>query len=136
MLPEGVTFNVTPADAGSGGIDTSALYALPESEAVPVALVLNELGTNAVKHGSNGARVSMTSPAENVVVFEFENVGHLPVGFDYTKVNNHASGIGLIKALVPRRGGSIEYLQQGTSVIVRLTLQAPAIILQSNDDNP
>ncbi len=135
VMPERVTFNVVGAAAGAGDLDVSGQYALPESEAVPVALVLNELGTNAVKHGSDGARVSMTWSAGNVVMFEFENIGALPVGFDYAKVNNHASGIGLIKALVPRRGGSVVYMQQGASVIVRLTLQAPAIVLQTGENN-
>lgn len=106
------------------------LYALPEQEAVPVALVLNELGTNGVKHGSDGVRVSMLSPIEGTVEFRLENKGTLPLGFDFERVTSHASGIGLIKALVPRRGGKVTFSQADNTVVVCLQLSAPAVVIE------
>ncbi len=51
-------------------------YGLPEGEAVPLALVMNELGTNAIKHRTSrdGLMVRVSARAEGMV-FAIESPG-------------------------------------------------------------
>ncbi|TXC65607.1 hypothetical protein FSC37_04550 [Piscinibacter aquaticus] len=57
-------------------------WALPEAESIPIALTVNELLTNAVKH-SAGAEVCCTlTCGEDGVRIAIGNAGRLPEGFD------------------------------------------------------
>jgi PAS domain S-box-containing protein len=104
-------------------------FGLPESEAVPLALVLNELGTNAIKHRAarqDGITVRVDQRADGMV-FSIENPGALPVGFDFFQIATSVSGLGLVKALLPRRGARLTLEQSGTAVCARLQLFPPSI---------
>jgi len=101
---------------------------LPEQEAVPLALVLNELGTNAVKHRKPQATVAACFAAEDDrVIVTLTHEGRLPEGFDLARIGRATSGLGLIKSLLPRRGSQLQLLQDGDCVVTRLTLSPPAI---------
>lgn len=102
-------------------------WRLPEAEAIPVALTANELLTNAVKHGADGAiRLRMFEDDGGVVV-EILNAGHLRPGFDIRAVPAGASGLGLVRALLPRRNAELALFQQGDQVCTRVTLRPPAV---------
>ena len=54
-------------------------WLLPEQEAVPLALVFNELGTNAIKHRDPGARVEVRlAPIPDGIALEVEIRGTEP----------------------------------------------------------
>jgi len=102
-------------------------WRLPEAEAIPVALTANELLTNAVKHGADGAiRLRMFEDDGGVVV-EILNAGHLRPGFDIRAVPAGASGLGLVRALLPRRNAELALFQQGDQVCTRVRLRPPAV---------
>ncbi len=104
-------------------------WALPEAESIPVALTLNELLTNAIKH-SQDCVVSCTliCNAKSVAV-EIINPGHLPPGFNLTQVPGGVSGLGLVRALLPRRSAILTLDQREDFVVCRVELLAPSVSL-------
>jgi PAS domain S-box-containing protein len=104
-------------------------WGLPENEAVPLALVINELGTNAIKYrGSRdqGVAVRVMARPEGVEL-RIENGGRLKPDFDLARIASSVSGLGLVKALLPRRGARLAIEQMGATVLTRLHLSPPAI---------
>jgi PAS domain S-box-containing protein len=104
-------------------------YGLPESEAVPLALVINELGTNAIKHRTNRSdviQVRVNARPEGMD-FSIENPGQLKAGFSLQDIAASVSGLGLVKALLPRRGAQLSIEGTGNVVLARLQLSPPAV---------
>jgi PAS domain S-box-containing protein len=104
-------------------------WGLPEQEAVPLALVVNELGTNAIKYRTSrdaAIAVRLASKPDGIEI-QVENPGKLKEGFDLARVTSSVSGLGLIKALLPRRGAKLAIEQNGSLVLTRLELSPPAI---------
>ena len=104
-------------------------YGLPENEAVPLALVINELGTNAIKHRANrsdpvNVRVSARPDG---MEFAIENTGQLRAGFSFSDIAASVSGLGLVKALLPRRGARLSIESSGSVVLTKLQLFPPAV---------
>ena len=56
-----------------------------------------------------------------------ENPGQLRSGFDLSRIASSVSGLGLVKALLPRRGAKLAIEQHGGMVVTRLELLPPAI---------
>jgi len=111
--------------------DAPALWrwGLPENEAVPLALVINELGTNAIKYRSSrelAIEVRIVTRADGIAL-QIDNAGRLPPGFDLSRVASGVSGLSLIKALLPRRGARLRIEQLGSLVRTTLELGGPAI---------
>jgi two-component sensor histidine kinase len=108
-------------------------HLLPEAEAIPVALTLNELFTNAIKHGQFAdaqAPVQCELAAQNdAVVICIRAPASLPAGFDLTQLRSGVSGLGLVRALLPRRSATLSLLQEGTEVVARVELRAPSVRL-------
>jgi len=104
-------------------------WGLPEQEAVPLALTVNELGTNAIKYRfphEAALTVRLNSRPDGVELI-IENPGTLKEGFDLSRITSSVSGLGLIKALLPRRGAKLDIVQSGSWVCTRLALSPPAI---------
>ncbi|MFT4099704.1 MAG: histidine kinase dimerization/phosphoacceptor domain -containing protein [Burkholderiaceae bacterium] len=105
-----------------------AAWRLPESEAVPIALVINELGTNAIKHNRPDGRVAVRWRADDECVqVEVGNEGALPAGFDFARQAGGGSGLGLVKAMLPRRGADLTLDTRGDRVVARLLLRRPVL---------
>lgn len=104
-------------------------WGLPEGEAVPLALVINELGTNALKYrASRDLPIHVrVLPRSDGVELRIEQPGQLKAGFDLAQISSSVSGLGLVKALLPRRGAKLAIEQHGATVVTRLELSAPAI---------
>ena len=104
-------------------------WGLPEGEAVPLALVINELGTNALKHraGRDLPIAVRILPRPDGIELRIEQPGELKPGFDLARISSSVSGLGLVKALLPRRGARLAIEQEGGSVVTRLELSPPAI---------
>jgi PAS domain S-box-containing protein len=103
-------------------------WALSESQGVPMALVINELVTNAFKHGEPGRDVEVdvrTRPQG--VAIRIANAGRLERPVDLKQPVPIATGMGLLKALIPSRGASLAFWEEGGRVIAELVLSEPAI---------
>ncbi|MBQ0933451.1 PAS domain S-box protein [Ideonella alba] len=105
-------------------------FALSEADSIPIALTVNELLTNAIKHsGAGGALGCQVHFGEQEVSIAVVNDGRLPEGFQLSAVPTGISGLGLVRALLPRKGAALALEQQGGSVVAALRLQPPAVSL-------
>jgi PAS domain S-box-containing protein len=111
-------------------------WVLPEAESIPIALALNELLTNAIKHtvapagweGRPEVGCQLLSGASGVVIV-ITNQGQLHDSFDLSKVPGGVSGLGLVRSLLPRRSATLTLSAQGNSVVARLSLLPPGVRL-------
>jgi two-component sensor histidine kinase len=82
---------------------------LSNDTAVPLALIVNELVTNAAKHGVNGRgqgsiKVCLKRDADTFVL-QVEDDGP---GFELAETRRRSSGLGLVMGLVRQIGGSFK----------------------------
>lgn len=108
---------------------------IAEKEAVPIALVLNELMLNAVKHGGQaqgGVNITLRKGAQaDVVQVTISNAGQFSPHRRRSDTPHH--GLQLISALLPRTGASLLRHQQDGLVITVLALQPPVISLDQKE---
>jgi PAS domain S-box-containing protein len=104
-------------------------YALPEAESIPIALTVNELLTNAIKHSSPGDVHCVLHCEPGKVSITIANPGQLRQGFSLAQVAPGVSGLGLVRALLPRRTATLSLLQVGAQVQACVVLVAPSISL-------
>jgi two-component sensor histidine kinase len=93
---------------------------LPNDVAMPLALIVNELVTNAVKHSGAGqrstsVRTSLSSEYDAFVLC-VEDDGP---GFDFDSVRNRASGLRLVQGLARQLRGEFEVTRHPTRCCVR-----------------
>ena len=104
-------------------------FALPEAESIPIALTINELLTNAIKHSTPGAiRCVLHCDAARLAI-SIHNPGQLRAGFSLAQVPSGVSGLGLVRALLPRRTATLTLAQVGNEVQARIVLVPPSITL-------
>lgn len=109
-----------------------------ESEAVSIALVLNELIANAIKHGDQLTGVSVTL-GYNLLPFLVQvtiaNKGQLPTDIKFMSVSGTSpisgTGLELVTSLLGNSGSSVTWEQCGDTVITRLELNSPTVTLNS-----
>ncbi|MEO8057656.1 MAG: PAS domain S-box protein [Burkholderiales bacterium] len=105
-------------------------WTLPEAESIPIALTLNELLTNAVKHsaGSPEDEVRCTlDGGEMGVRIKVSNLATLAAGFDLMRIPGGVSGLGLVRALLPRRSARLTLEQSEDRVVAEMVLQPPVV---------
>jgi PAS domain S-box-containing protein len=119
--------NIDDRVEGAGVAD----WVLPEGEAIPVALTLNELLTNAIKHGPHDGGSAVVDCAlqgePGGVRIAVRNRARLPAGFQLGRIPNGVSGLGLVRALLPRRGASLSIEQHGEHVVATIALGPPVV---------
>ena len=106
-------------------------WALPEAESIPIALTINELLTNAVKHcrAGDAAPVSCSLLCTDVGVrVVIANPGQLTEGFNLARFPGGVSGLGLVRALLPRRSASLTLEQHGERVVATVSLSPPGVM--------
>jgi PAS domain S-box-containing protein len=108
---EGVCAGAKQAFTGNIHIVISdcAAEQMSNDTAMPLALILNELLTNAAKHGVNGReegtiRVRLTKALD---AFELTVEDDGP-GFDLGEANRRSSGLGLVSGLARQLGGALK----------------------------
>ena len=104
---------------------------LARKESVPVALVINELIANALKHSKGSAKggdikVSLSAHGQQVR-FCLINSGKLPVGFDFSTGRETGTGLELLRTLLPPEGAHLDIRQEDGRVIAELMLESPLI---------
>lgn len=108
---------------------------ITEKEAVPIALVLNELMLNAVKHGGQAqGHINITlrpGGQPDVVQIHIANAGQFVAQPPHSDTPHH--GLELIAALMPRHGARLVRTQQENGVMTLLELQPPVITLDQKD---
>ena len=103
---------------------------IEEAEAIPLALILNELLSNAIKHGDRVGQVKImlgNGQRPDSIRVAICNVGQLPPDFDF----EHSTGTGLqlVKSLMPRAGARLSWQCKDNLVITTLELEPPVITL-------
>ncbi len=107
--------------------DAPRAFVLPEAESIPIALTVNELLTNAVKHGGEGeVRCSLQAEGD-AARLSILSPGALPPGFDLALVPGGVSGLGLVRALLPRRSATLTLCTQGAQVQAQVLLRPPGV---------
>ena len=112
---------------------TAPQWLLPEAESIPIALTLNELLTNAVKHSDAapqdeaGAVDCTLACGDHDVTIVIANAGTLPGAFELARIPGGVSGLGLVRALLPRRSASLAIDERGGRVLATVTLRLPGV---------
>ncbi|HXF67851.1 MAG TPA: PAS domain S-box protein [Burkholderiales bacterium] len=121
-------------------LDRAALGAvrLADSEAVPVALVINELVLNACKHRAirparEPIRIAAARRGQEVEI-RVTNRGRLPRGFDYARGVKTGTGLELVRTLLPPGGARLSIEQSGRDVLAVLQLARP--VIEPGEDSP
>ena len=104
-------------------------FALPEAESIPIALTINELLTNAIKHSPPGDIRCVLHCDEARLAISIHSPGQLPAGFSLAQVPPGVSGLGLVRALLPRRSATLSLTQVGVEVEAKVVLVPPSIRL-------
>lgn len=107
------------------------------SETVPIALIINELIQNAVKHSpatDSGKpiriQLARSGPAIRISITNPDAV--LPASFDYALGTGLGAGLNLLKSLMPQTGAEISFASAAPAgVTVTLTL-APPILMDTD----
>ena len=73
-------------------------FALPEAESIPIALTINELLTNAIKHSRSGPVTCRLHCDDAAVTIAITSTGQLREGFSLAQVPPGVSGLGLVRA--------------------------------------
>ena len=103
-------------------------WGLPEAESIPIALTLNELLTNAIKHSPAASEIGCAfTTGDGGVQIEVSNAGRLPEGFSLDRFPGGVSGIGLIRALLPRRSATLALGQRADRVVASVSLVQPGV---------
>jgi PAS domain S-box-containing protein len=107
--------------------DCAHEWMLPEAESIPIALCMNELLANAIKHGAPGEIGCALSCNEASVRVEITSPGTLPPDFSLDRFPGGVSGLGLVRALLPRRSAQFGLTQSGPNVIAAIDIKPPGV---------
>ena len=104
---------------------------LLHTEAVPMALVINELITNAAKHVTGAlpgrpVRMALEDDGAAVRIRIRGGPSTLPAGFDYAAGHGLGTGLDLVRHLLPPIGAYLRFSQDGDEVVAELAL-APSL---------
>jgi len=109
--------------------DDGAMRVNPQ-EVVPVALVVNELVTNAAKHTRSAdglVQMSVAGTANGALLRIANGPASLPPGFDFGSGQGFGTGLELLRALLPPKGAKLSLHEESDHVVAELTLEAPVL---------
>jgi len=103
-------------------------WQVSEEEAVPLALIFNELLTNAARHGGGGEITVAIDCDPRGARLTLRNGGRLPEGVDLAARTGLGTGLALVRALMPSQGLALALRNRpGGGVDTELLLSAPLI---------
>lgn len=105
---------------------------LPHQEAVPFALTLNELVSNAFKHRQNDTparpvNLDIQLIEQSLQIQVRTGPAKLPPEFDFAAGIGLGTGLRLLRALLPSQGAYLHYYQDQDEVIAELQLIPPLV---------
>ncbi len=113
-----------------GGQTTFEAVRVKSNEAVPVALVLNELILNAVRHSPAGSRdptVSLSADGDSAQILMRNAVAGVP-RFDFDRGAGLGTGLRLVRALRPAQGAQLSHaLDAEGFMLTTLKLASPVV---------
>lgn len=109
----------------------AAVWTLDERFGVSLALITNELVTNAVRHriGDAPAQVKLSCHT-NAVQVQVINVGTTKQPIELSHYAGSKTGLDLVAAMMPSSGVGLTFQSRGDSVVVSLRLAAPVVQLE------
>lgn len=111
---------------------------LAEEEAVPMAMVLNEILMNAVKHrvrGGNDGLIHVGAVrGDATIAIRISNQGFLPPRFNFALGAQVGTGLGLVKSLLPSHGVALGIEEEGDTVVATLSVGAPHLLPAQRGD--
>lgn len=122
----GLNANLLQLDVGA-----AQAYAVRAADAVPIALVISELLSNARKHPRVSEldpvrlEVRAYGPAASLCVIS--PGGALPLGFDCDSGAQLGTGLMLVKSLMPRGPARVKIATSGEGVSAELVLEFPIV---------
>ena len=106
-------------------------HLLPEAESIPVALTVNELLTNAIKHGAAATCRCRLAVRGDDVRIRIASAGTLPAGFDLAQVRGGVSGWAWCVPCCRGAAARLTLAQQGAEVVAEVELRPPSVRLPS-----
>lgn len=103
---------------------------ISEDEAVSVALIVNELLYNALKHGAHDAagrpvRLRLSGDANRATISICNDCA--APSFDLASGSGIGTGLSLVKSLLPLQGAALRFDFDGTTLTAELALSPPVI---------
>jgi len=115
----------------SGKDDSSEGAILSDERAVAVALILNELMANAVKHAADAETATVfvqLDDAQDEISIKIENGIVGSVGeFDFAEGKGLGTGLSLIKSLLPSKGAELTITPYADRMVAMLVLRKPVL---------
>lgn len=109
--------------------DAMTEHAICAAEAVPIALIANELIQNATKHGDPRHGIEIVAALNGLGCrIAVSNHGRLPADFDFSCAQQLGNGLALINLLVPPEGANVSMAQAGERVVAELHLTPPVLV--------
>ncbi len=107
-------------------------WKLDGEKAITVALVINELVTNATKHlhgQGTQQQVTITCRSNGTgIILSVSNPGQLPATFDLERGHGLGTGLELAVTMLPSEGARLTIDQEGEQVVAELTIQPPLLL--------
>ena len=108
-----------------------------DNNAVAIALIINELIFNAIKHTPdeqvNDIQINIISLINDAVVEIRNPCLALPDNFDFNDGTGLGTGLTLIRSLLPKHGAKILFKQSKTNIVCHFILTPP--ILETHNEN-
>jgi len=102
---------------------------LDSNAAVSIALILNEVIHNALKHGQHrdgmGVAITLSGDSRQAAIRIVNPGGPLPADFDLASGQGCGTGLDLIRTLLPRRGATLTIRDGGGHIETKLLLGPP-----------
>ncbi|MDP3744988.1 MAG: PAS domain S-box protein [Methylotenera sp.] len=107
---------------------------LDKDMAVPIALIVNELITNALKHGKmeDGLhKISVSIDIENhsAILKVCNQCQAIPLGLNFDLDMGLGTGLGLVKAMLPRKGAKLTLIFDKNTMTASLLLTSPVVTI-------
>lgn len=102
---------------------------LEDGAAVVVALILNELIQNALKHSHlvNETRIKVTGNVDQCAIHISNPSSPLPPGFNLVVGSGCGTGLDLVRMLLPRKGAALDIHHADGWVVAKFVLYPPVI---------